>query len=192
MLRFGDAIRTMDANKSQEEELCRSTGIEVESAESDAKDGLRLTHIVEAEVVETEDTIVRNTKVEDEMVETKDIIVCNTKVEVEMMETEETIVCNAKVEDEVVETEDISVCNAKVEDEVKETYPPEDNIVCNIKVGFRPRRRCGPGNYTGKALLEMGVAIQCLMLLVPMEEAGGVELRDETEPESERAELNHR
>ena len=107
----------------------------------------------------------------------------------EMMETEETIVCNAKVEDEVVETEDTSVCNAKVEDEVKETYPPEDNIVCNIKVGFRPRRRCGPGNYTGKALLEMGVAIQCLVVPVPKEEAGEAELRDEDEPESELEKL---
>ena len=158
----------MNANKSKEEELCRSTDIEVESAESDAKDGLRLTHIVEAEVVETEGTIVRDAKVEDEVVETEDAIVCD-----------------AKVEDEV-ETEDTIVYNTKVEDEVKKTYPPDDNIVCNVKVGFRPRRRCGPGNHTGKALLEMGVAIQCLMLPVPKEEAGEAELRDEDEPESER------
>ena len=40
-------------------------------------------------------------------------------------------------------------------------------------------------NYTSQPLFEMDVAIQRLVLLVPKEEAGEVELRDEDEAEGQ-------
>ena len=68
---------------------------------------------------------------------------------------------------------------------VLETTTSKDDIVRTVKVGFRPRRHCGPGPYKGVRLYEMDVAVQRLVLLVPKEDAGEVVQDSKTEEEVE-------
>ena len=72
------------------------------------------------------------------------------------------------------------VCLVYYENKVKGTYRlcivlettvSRDGIVRTVRVGFRPRRACGPGAYRSVPLDEMEVAIQRLVLLVAKEEA---------------------
>ena len=53
---------------------------------------------------------------------------------------------------------------------VLETIVSTDGIVRTVRIGFRPRRACGPGAYRSVPLDEMEVASQRLVLLVPKEE----------------------
>ena len=71
---------------------------------------------------------------------------------------------------------------------VLETTTSKDNIVRTVKVGFRPRRHCGPGPYKGVRLYEMDVAVQRLVLLVPREDVGEVEQARVGEAEEEEVE----
>jgi len=72
------------------------------------------------------------------------------------------------------------VCLVYYDNKVKETYrlcivfetiASTDGIVRTVRIGFRPRRACGPGTYRSVPLDEMEVATQRLRLLVPKEEA---------------------
>ena len=73
------------------------------------------------------------------------------------------------------------VCLIYYDNKVKGTYrlcivleviESRDNIVRTVKVGFRPRRHCGPGRYKPVPLDNMTVAVQRLVLLVESEESG--------------------
>ena len=75
------------------------------------------------------------------------------------------------------------VCLLYYDNKVKGTYrlcvvleitTSREDIVRTVKVGFRPRRHCGPGPYKSVHLYEMDVAVQRLVLLVPREDAGEV------------------
>ena len=52
------------------------------------------------------------------------------------------------------------------------TTTTRDRVVGTVRVGFRPRKVCGPGAYKSVPLDEMEVAIQRLVLLEPKEEVG--------------------
>ena len=47
-----------------------------------------------------------------------------------------------------------------------------DGVVRTVRVGFRPRKVCGPGAYKSVPLDAMEEAIQRLALLEPREETG--------------------
>ena len=57
---------------------------------------------------------------------------------------------------------------------VLETTVSRDGVVRTVRVGFRPRKACGPGAYKSVPLDEMEVAIQRLVLLEPKEKEAGV------------------
>ena len=57
---------------------------------------------------------------------------------------------------------------------VLETTVSRDGVVRTVRVGFRPRRACGPGAYKSVPLDEMEVAIQRLVLLVAKDETSEV------------------
>ena len=68
------------------------------------------------------------------------------------------------------------VCLVYYDNKVKGTYrlcivlevvKSRDDIVRTVKVGFSPRRLCGPGDYVSAPLFELEVAVQRLVLLVP-------------------------
>ena len=63
---------------------------------------------------------------------------------------------------------------------VLETTVSRDGVVRTVRVGFRPRKACGPGAYKSVPLDEMEVAIQRLVLLEPKEKeaGGGAEVQD--------------
>ena len=51
-----------------------------------------------------------------------------------------------------------------------ETFPSKGNIVCTVKVGFRPRRQCRTTSYKPVQLDELVVGVPRLVLIVPQEE----------------------
>ena len=53
---------------------------------------------------------------------------------------------------------------------VMEVVDSRDGIVRTVKVGFRPRRHCGTGDYVSTPLFELEVAVQRLVLLVKNDE----------------------
>ena len=86
------------------------------------------------------------------------------------------------------------VCLLYYDNKVKGTYrlcvvlevtTSREDIVRTVKVGFRPRRHCGPGPYKSLHLYEMDFAVQRLVLLVPREDAGEVVLARDGETEEE-------
>ena len=71
------------------------------------------------------------------------------------------------------------VCLVYYDNKVKGTYRlcivveavnSRDDIVRTVKVGFRPRRHCGAGDYVSTPLFELEVAVQRLVLLVKNDE----------------------
>ena len=68
---------------------------------------------------------------------------------------------------------------------VLETTTSEGGIVRTVKVGFRPRRHCGPGPYKGVRLYEMDVAVQRLEMLVPKNDGREVVQARDSETEME-------
>ena len=71
------------------------------------------------------------------------------------------------------------VCLVYYDNKVKGTYrlcivveivTSRDDIVRTVKVGFRPRRHCGAGDYVSTPLFELEVAVQRLVLLVKSDE----------------------
>ena len=67
-------------------------------------------------------------------------------------------------------------CDNKLEDayrlwQVMEALPPDDCLVMEVKVSFRPRRHCGSGAYKPIELYMTLRTVQRLVLLVPAEQA---------------------
>ena len=71
------------------------------------------------------------------------------------------------------------VCNLHCDNKLKDAYrlcqvvealPPDDCLVMEVKVSFRPRRHCGSGVYKLVELYMMLRTVQRLVLFVPAEQ----------------------